>query len=108
MLGASLTRRIHAKKQYLSRVDCQALGVPFFLSNSNVVDLLNEKLHKTSKRRWFMCRNISNIINVNQTHCYPEKFPAASKANYRWLRKTVESHEKSEYVAMLFSAEVSV
>ena len=54
-----------------------------------------------------MCRNISNINNVNQRYCYPEKFPAASKANYRWLRKTEESHEKSEYTAMRFSAEVS-
>ena len=55
-----------------------------------------------------MCRNISSTINVNQRHCYPEKFPAASKANYRWLRKTEDSHEKSEYMAMLFSADVSV
>jgi len=55
-----------------------------------------------------MCRNIRNIINVNHGHCYPEKFPAASKANYRRLRKTVESHEKAEYMAMLFSAEVTV
>jgi hypothetical protein len=37
-----------------------------------------------------------------------EKFPAASKANYRWLRKTEDSHRKSEYLAILFSAEVSV